>query len=311
MSTIGANDRDKGRARLNDLTGREWVQGTKSIVFQQGLGSSHPATRIELQHPAPFSYLSAEKLIRFFSKEGESVLDPFCGVGSTLKACAMSGREGTGIELNETFYELARERLNEEVHDETSRAGQTMLLGDARDVTTTFQADRFSFILTSPPYWTILSRPKSSAPDKRFRKASRPYGSDDKDFACIAEYDEFVDSLARFVDSLKRVLMPKRYIALLVADFRHGDTLYALQADLITSLRKLNGSGDRRLVLQGIKIIAQNQKRLYPYGFPTTYVPNIHHLYALIFRNIVTPERRPVRTSDRDPVSRARAAGGS
>lgn len=289
------NQRGKTRIRLNDLDGREWVQATKTIMFQHGLGSSHAATRIERKHPAPFSYRSAEKLIRFFSKKGESVLDPFCGVGSTLKACALSRRKGTGIELNKTFYRLARARIAQEIETAAARREQVMLCGDARHVVGRFKEDQFSFILTSPAYWNILSKPgvKTST---RFRKGSTSYGSDKRDFGCIEDYDEFVDSLARFVDSLKRVLQPKRYMAIMVADFRHGERLYPLQADLITALRQLNRSGSRRLVLQGIKIIAQNHKKLYPYGFPTTYVPNIHHHYVLIFRNFVaSDDRKPPR----------------
>lgn len=299
--------REDIRLRLNDMDGREWVQATKTVLFQRGLGYSHPETRIERKHPAPFSYRDAERLVRLFSKRGETVLDPFCGVGSTLKACALSRRKGTGIELNNTFWRLGKDRIAEEIENTAARREQTVLCGDARKIVQRFGDDAFSFILTSPPYWSILSKPPGSDPTTKFRKGSTPYGSDKRDFGCIEDYDHFVEQLAAFIDTLKRVLQPRRYMAVIVADFRHGETLYALQADLITTLRKLNASGARRLVLQGIKIIAQNQKRLYPYGFPTTYVPNIHHHYVLIFRNIATIERL---RQDR-PISKSATAGSA
>lgn len=274
------------RLRLNDLDGREWVQATKTVLFQHGLGYSHPETRIERQHPAPFSYRDAERLIRLFSKAGEKVLDPFNGVGSTLKACALSGRKGTGIELSKAFCQLTRTRMKEEVKEARARAGQRVICGDSRSIVARLPDDGYSFVLSSPPYWRILARAGKNRTAK-YRKGSRPYGDDKRDFGTIEDYDEFVNELATFVDSLKRVLQPKRYMAIIVADFRYGDTLYALQADLIAALRRLNSTRTRRLVLQGIKIIAQNHKKLYPYGFPTTYVPNIHHHYVLIFRNVV------------------------
>ena len=305
------------QSRLNDLDGREWVQATKSFLFQQGLGHSHPETRIERQHPAPFSYRDAERLIRLFSKDGEAVLDPFCGVGSTLKACALSGRRGTGFELSKTFFELSKQRLQEEVDDTRARRTQTAVRGDARKLLEYVGDDSFSFILTSPPYWNILSKDTESR--TRYRKGSKPYSTDKRDFGCIEDYDEFVCQLAEYLNSLKRVLQPKRYMAVMVADFRHGEELYALQADLITALRRLNKQSTRKLVLQGIKIIAQNHKKLYPYGFPSTYVPNIHHHYVLIFRNIVAdvsagkrgpssrvkPDARKGRTSGASPAKRA------
>jgi DNA modification methylase len=289
ISASTVRHREDIKTRLNDMDGREWVQATKTVLFQHGLGYSHPETRIERKHPAPFSYRDAERLIRLFSKSGESVLDPFCGVGSTLKACALSGRRGTGFELSKTFCRLGKERIVEEISNATAQREQTMLCGDARDLIGRFAKDAFAFILTSPPYWNILSKPTDLT--SKYRKGSKPYGTDKRDFGCIADYDEFVDQLADFLNSLKRVLKPNRYMAVMVADFRHGEMLYTLQADLITALRKLNLTGSRRLVLQGIKIIVQNHKRLYPYGFPSTYVPNIHHYYVLVFRNIVTNEK--------------------
>ena len=75
------------RNKLNELTSKEWIVETISVWNQKGLGSKHPDTKIEKQHPAPFSFTDVGRLIRFFTKEGQVVLDPFVGVGSTLKAC--------------------------------------------------------------------------------------------------------------------------------------------------------------------------------------------------------------------------------
>ena len=52
-----------------------------------------------------------ETLIRLFSKEGQAVLDPFAGSGSTLLAARNTGRQGTGIEINREYYKIAMRRL--------------------------------------------------------------------------------------------------------------------------------------------------------------------------------------------------------
>ena len=92
-----------------------------SVWVQRGLGKGHEHAQIERQHPAPFSFQDVARLIRFFTKKGETVLDPFVGVGSTLKAAAMEGRNGIGIELNSRYATLARERLNMEVEETALR----------------------------------------------------------------------------------------------------------------------------------------------------------------------------------------------
>ena len=66
---------------LNDLTGKEWIQETTSIWYQKGLGKHHPETNYERMHPAPFSFTNVKRLILFFTKDGQTVLDPFSGGG--------------------------------------------------------------------------------------------------------------------------------------------------------------------------------------------------------------------------------------
>ena len=85
------------RNKLNALTSKEWIPETVSVWTQKGLGAKHPDAQIEKQHPAPFSFTDVARLVRFFTKPDDTVLDPFVGVGSTLKACALERRKGIGF----------------------------------------------------------------------------------------------------------------------------------------------------------------------------------------------------------------------
>ena len=62
-------------------------------------------------HPAPFPLELAERLVRMFSFVGDTVLDPFCGTGTTLLAAGSWGRHGMGIDIEPQFLEGARFRL--------------------------------------------------------------------------------------------------------------------------------------------------------------------------------------------------------
>ena len=118
MQTAKFRELDEGvvdpRNPLNDLTGKAWLPETKSYLYQKGLGADHPDAQIEKLHPAPYSFQDIEKLILFFTKNGMTVLDPFGGVGSTAKACEISGRHCISIELSEKYHALSIKRLDQE-----------------------------------------------------------------------------------------------------------------------------------------------------------------------------------------------------
>lgn len=64
-----------------------------------------------LRHPAPFPIQLPFNCIRFFSFEGEKVLDPFLGSGSTLIAADQLNRKGLGIEIDPNYVSIAIERF--------------------------------------------------------------------------------------------------------------------------------------------------------------------------------------------------------
>jgi DNA modification methylase len=63
------------------------------------------------QHPAPFPFEVAYRLVRMFSFTGDTVLDPFMGTGTTLLAATRSGRNGIGIEIDESYFGHAKTRV--------------------------------------------------------------------------------------------------------------------------------------------------------------------------------------------------------
>ena len=275
------------RNNLNDLNGSQWMPETKSFFYQKGLGSSHPHAQIERQHPAPFSYQDISHLISFFTKKGMNVLDPFGGVGSTAKACELLGRKCTSIELQEKWHNLAIERLEKEVAVGAS-ANHNFILGDTRKIIKGLNTDSFDFIVTSPPYWSILNK-KADHKVKQERLANNlatNYSDNDEDdLANIKSYDEFVDVLVDTVFAeCARVLKPKKYMAIVVSDFRNKSEYISFHSDLIHKLNKLQIPSGGVLQLVGTKILLQNHKSLLPYGYPFAYVENIHHQYILIFK---------------------------
>lgn len=62
-------------------------------------------------HPAPFPIELSERLIRMFSFAGDTILDPFVGVGSTSMAALRAGRNSIGNEIEPSYLEIAHTKL--------------------------------------------------------------------------------------------------------------------------------------------------------------------------------------------------------
>ncbi len=76
--------------------------------FQQIWTMPGESTR---QHPAPYPAEVAYRLVRMFSFTGDTILDPFMGTGSTLLAAAYCGRNGIGVEIDESYFRKSKARL--------------------------------------------------------------------------------------------------------------------------------------------------------------------------------------------------------
>ena len=275
-----ANKRKPPVNKLNNLSSKEWIVETVSVWNQKGLGRNHPDTKIEKEHPAPFSYTDIGRLIKFFTKEGGVVLDPFVGIGSTLKACAVNNRAGVGIDLNKKYVELSKKRLKDELTDELLNTNQKVLLGDSINVIDKLETNSIDFIVTSPPYWNILNKKDHKAKQERENKGlDTKYSEDKRDLGNIEEYENFLNKLQKIFKKCIRVLKNEAYMAIVVSDFRDKSEYIMFHADLAYKLKDLGYQ------IKGMKVLYQRHKRIFPYGYPYSYVPNIHHQNIIIVQN--------------------------
>jgi len=79
--------------------------------FQQIWNITGASTR---NHPAPFPLKLATRLVRMFSFSDDTVLDPFCGTGTTMIAALKYGRNSIGIEIEPEYCRMAASYLKKE-----------------------------------------------------------------------------------------------------------------------------------------------------------------------------------------------------
>ncbi|MFX0084777.1 MAG: DNA methyltransferase [Candidatus Hodarchaeota archaeon] len=257
------------RNKLNTLTGREWIQFTKSWFIADGK-SSDISHEIEL-HPASFPPSMIKEFIQFFTKPGEFVIDPFLGTGSTLVACDECGRKGIGIELYEKYANTAK-----------SRTSQKVFVGDARKIIPELiqKKLKFNLCITSPPYWNILKKNKDYNQQLRAKKGlDLKYGDNKSDFGIISPFNVFLNELVGFFIGIASILSENGHLIVFIQNIRDKGETIPLAFKFTLELQK---SAIYKFL--GERIWLQNQKILRPYGYPFSFVSNVHHHYCLIFQ---------------------------
>ena len=68
-------------------------------------------------HPAPFPLEIALRLVKMFSFTGDTVLDPFCGSGTTMVAALKTGRNSIGVEIEPEYCRMTARYLKAENSD--------------------------------------------------------------------------------------------------------------------------------------------------------------------------------------------------
>jgi DNA modification methylase len=290
------------RNTLNELTGEEWLYFTKSVwttAYPSELGHA-----LRREHGANKPPRLMARLIEFFTKRDELVLDPFAGVGGTLLGAAIARppRRALGIELAPRWADVyarvveearaARDGAGPELVDLGTNdpggqrsfdpSGCELVVGDALAVLPTLAAESVDFVATDPPYNVQLPMTMSGgALAESFANRRTDYAmvtDDAADLANSADYPAFLDRMTEVLAELARVLKRGRYAVLIVRDAYQDGRYVFTGSDLAARAASVG------LVPKGDLIWYQAGTRLRPYGYPTGFVPNIAHQHLLVLR---------------------------
>lgn len=265
------------RNRLNDLYSKEWLK------FQKSWFIHNPPRRRKgvIRHPAKFPETLVEEFIRFFTKAGETVLDPMAGTGSTVVAAARAGRVGIGVELQEEYAQIGRGWLAEELEGlEEPVEGSRIITADARDLAT-LGLPPVDYCITSPPYWDMLRAKGWETQKERAEGEGLDvyYSEDERDLGNIEDYEEFLGLTVGIYRQVAAVMREGAYLTVIVKNIKKGPRIYPLAWDLGKSVGEF-------LMLKDEKIWCQDDQRLAPYGMANCWVSNTMHQYCLNFRKV-------------------------
>jgi DNA modification methylase len=308
---VATNGRPHPSNELNELTGEAWLYFTKSVwttAYPSELGHA-----LRRAHGANKPPRLMARLIEFFTKTDELVLDPFAGVGGTLlgAAIARGPRRALGLELDSRWAEVYREVVRTACAERDGLgplltdlgssdpggtrtfdpSGAELRTGDARVLLPAIADASIDFVVTDPPYNVQLPMTMAGgrlAEAHANRRTDYAMISDDPaDLANLPDYPAFLDAMTEVLAELLRVVRPGRYGVLIVRDAYQDGRYVFTAADLAARAASVGW------VPKGDIVWYQAGTRLRPYGYPRSFVPNITHQHLIVLR--------------RDPESRTRA----
>jgi len=212
-------------------------------------------------HPARFIPELPEKYINLFSHRGETVLDPFCGSGTTNLVADQLDRNSIGIDVNPYSTGLTIKRLKGEEENGTRHQ---IVTGDTRKVMEIIPDESIHLIVTSPPYFDVVD-----------------YKHDDDDqLGNIHDYDEFLAGMEMAFEQMFRVLRQGGYAVVNTQDLFKKAAKCPIHSDYI---QMMSGMG---FEISNVNIYILNYStggRLV-FGYPRSYYPKNDHEYIVIVR---------------------------
>jgi DNA modification methylase len=145
----------------------------------------------------------ARNIIEMYSEEGDSILDPMVGAGTTLIEAKLLARNALGLDINPEAVKLSRKALNFNHHPPSK---QKVQVGDARELSF-LKDDSFDLVITHPPYMNIIKYSDCAIPE---------------DLSNIGSLPKFCVEIEKIANELFRVLKPNKYCAILIGNTRKG-----------------------------------------------------------------------------------------
>jgi DNA modification methylase len=261
--------------RMNNLTGKEWLQYSFTIWRDLYKTSAERATK----HPALFPQELVERLIKLYLRDpGSVVLDPFMGIGSSMLASMNQGMKGVGVDLSKEFYKISKKRIDNfplELNRDSEIIQPILFNKDSRTLSQFIEADSVDLVVTSPPYWDILNQ-KRTADGKDIRN----YSDDDADLGNIENYEEFLLNLKNVFSEVFKVMKPGARCISVVMDLRKKDKFFPLHEDQTRVMREIGFSLDEYVIWDRQRDY-NNMKTL---GYPYVYRFNRIHEFICIYQ---------------------------
>lgn len=256
------------KTHINCLTAKEWIKyqlGVWQFLYEKR------DIRDKSIHPATFPISLALKVIKLFTHQGELVLDPFVGSGTSLLASQDCSRNAVGFDLQQKYIDLCSSRLNQNTL--LNDAEQIAICDDAINIHDYLDDNTVSLILTSPPYANLLNRRrknKSRRGDERKNEQYlqvEQYSQDPRDLGTM-EIDSYTEKIGDIFERLLPLMKHKGHCVINVPDMWWQNKRITIHVSIVQELRSRGYELRNTIIWDRTNIV----NRIGIFGWPSNYI---------------------------------------
>ncbi|WP_314314051.1 DNA methyltransferase [Hoylesella marshii] len=290
-----AKEEKKKKLGFNDLTPREWALLSKNVITEDDLFNpvwndlSSPRNEYQKEHGAVFPVKLAERLIKMYSKEGDTVFDPFMGIGSTVIAAFNLNRHAVGIELNPKFATIANNWLNDVNGLFSSEMYYKIVNDDCRNMLQHVRESKIHVTVTSPPYANFIQRSlkdrstthKTSIIQRENNSTVKQYSEKENDFGNLP-YPQFLEQIKNILSDNLKITTPGGYSVWVVKDYRDAKNkipYVPFHSDLARAGEEVGWKYHDLIIWD-----QTGQRHLVLLGYPSVLYTNQNCSFIVVFR---------------------------
>ena len=255
-------------SHINCMTAKDWLKSQLG-VWQFFYESRD--IRDKSLHPATFPISLAQKVISLFSHEGELVIDPFVGSGTTLVAAQDLNRNAIGFDLKADYIQLCKERTQNGSLFHNSK--QLAIQDDAKNIPEYLEPNSVSLIWTSPPYANLLNRERKNKSRRSVDRKNdqylkvEQYSQDPRDLGTMS-LEEYTKNMGDIFEGLLPFLKEKGHCVVNVPDFWWENQRITIHVALIEEFRKRGYELRNTIIWDRTNIV----NRIGIFGWPSNYI---------------------------------------
>lgn len=290
-----AKEEKKTKLGFNRLTPSEWALLSKNVITEDDIlnpvwnNLSSPRNQYQLEHGAVYPVKLCERLIKMYSKEEDTIFDPFLGIGSTIIAAQSLNRHCIGTELNPKFAQIAQNWLNDVQGIFANTMHYKIVNDDCRNLLQHVHPDKIQLTVTSPPYANFIQKSlkdretthKTSVLKYENNSTVKQYSQNDNDFGNLP-YPDFLEQIKHILKDNLVVTKQGGYSCWVVKDYRDTKNkipYVPFHSDLARAGEEVGWKYHDLIIWD-----QTGQRRLVLLGYPSVLYTNQNCSFIVVFR---------------------------